>query len=96
MFSDVLAQLSSMIADGGISFETHNLDWSVPIPREQGYLLIKNLIQNAIKYSPKNESIEIKFASDVLSIRDHGIGMDRETQDRMFDRFYRKNRNDSE
>lgn len=50
-----------------------------------------NLIQNAVKFSNDGGLIEISVAqTDVAEVRvtDHGIGMDSETLERIFDRFY--------
>lgn len=51
-----------------------------------------NLIENAIKYSPENSSIEIDIKSNdesvIISITDHGEGMDEETRKYAFDKFY--------
>lgn len=55
--------------------------------------IIFNLLDNAIKYSKDNPEIEIETAvfNDMLAIRvkDNGIGMNRETQMRVFEKFYR-------
>lgn len=51
-----------------------------------------NLIQNAMKFSPNGSDIEVSAAlkdgKAVVSIRDHGCGMDEATLSRIFDRFY--------
>jgi PAS domain S-box-containing protein len=55
--------------------------------------VVNNLIENAIKYSPDQPKVEAKVViSDgeaVTSIRDFGIGIPAEEQERIFDRFYR-------
>lgn len=55
--------------------------------------MIYNLIDNAIKYSPTQIAIEIstvvKDSQIVLSIKDHGIGISKEDQKHIFERFYR-------
>jgi signal transduction histidine kinase len=55
--------------------------------------IINNLIDNAIKYSLAHVKIEIKAYLDdkycILSIKDNGIGINRENQKHIFDRFYR-------
>ncbi|MBI2864652.1 MAG: GAF domain-containing protein [Chloroflexi bacterium] len=52
-----------------------------------------NLLDNAIKYSPKGGPIEIGIHridhEAQVSVRDHGIGIPREDQKRLFQRFYR-------
>jgi two-component system, OmpR family, phosphate regulon sensor histidine kinase PhoR len=55
--------------------------------------LITNLIDNAVKYSKENLLIRITThgttRSLVISIEDNGIGMSKETQRRIFEKFYR-------
>jgi len=54
---------------------------------------IDNLIENAIKYSPDDSSIEVSLrqeGTDVhLSVRDHGMGIAAEHLPRISERFYR-------
>jgi len=55
--------------------------------------LITNLIDNAVKYSKENLLIKIATHSTnkslVIRIEDNGIGMSKETQRRIFEKFYR-------
>jgi two-component system phosphate regulon sensor histidine kinase PhoR len=57
--------------------------------------LINNLIDNAIKYSKENTPIYIKITTQsngknlVIRVEDNGIGMNKETLKRVFERFYR-------
>ena len=55
--------------------------------------ILINLISNAIKFSKENGSIEIDARRQgelfTLSIKDHGIGMSKEDQQHLFDRFFR-------
>ena len=50
--------------------------------------VIRNLIDNAIKYSASHKEIEIKFTDSVLIIRDYGIGMDSIQILQIFERYY--------
>ena len=55
-------------------------------------IILRNIIYNAIKYSPANSTIQIKIRiNDKLSIeiRDEGIGIPEEAIEHIFDRFYR-------
>lgn len=51
-----------------------------------------NLLSNAIKFSPQGGVLEVRCAREgnacVVVIRDHGVGMDEETQKRIFEKFY--------
>jgi two-component system CheB/CheR fusion protein len=58
-----------------------------------GQVLI-NFITNAIKYSPDDKNIEIKvFQTDdnkvSVSVKDHGIGVEKKDQQNIFKQFYR-------
>lgn len=57
--------------------------------------LVNNLIDNAVKYSKDNVPILLKISTSntsngiVIKFEDNGIGMSRETQKRIFEKFYR-------
>lgn len=51
--------------------------------------LIRNLIDNAIKYNVDNGKIMITLNTSTLTIEDTGIGISKEYQSRLFERFYR-------
>jgi len=55
--------------------------------------LLLNLLDNAVKYSQKGQTVELSLTvsggQGKLVIRDHGIGIAPEDQERVFDRFYR-------
>ncbi|MDP3511014.1 MAG: DUF4118 domain-containing protein [Candidatus Melainabacteria bacterium] len=64
-----------------------------PVQIEQ---VIKNLIENALKYSDQETLVEVLVSSldqeIVLSVLDRGIGVAPEDASRIFDRFYRNPR----
>ena len=57
--------------------------------------LINNLIDNAVKYSKENTPIYVKITTQsngknlIVRVEDNGIGMNKETLKRVFERFYR-------
>jgi signal transduction histidine kinase len=55
--------------------------------------IILNLLSNAIKFSPENSKIELKTVNDdekyFLSVKDQGIGISKEDQQHLFERFFR-------
>lgn len=55
--------------------------------------LIYNLVDNAIRYGKKNGFAQVKIESTgkntIIMVKDDGIGIDKEHQPRIFERFYR-------
>ena len=56
-------------------------------------MLINNLVENAIKYSPKNSLIAVELkkegASVIFSVKDEGPGINNEEKKKIFQKFYR-------
>ena len=50
---------------------------------------INNLLDNAVKYSPSGEPIEVTLRDGELCVRDHGPGFSAQDLPHVFDRFYR-------
>jgi two-component system, OmpR family, sensor histidine kinase MprB len=50
---------------------------------------INNLLDNAHKYSPPGEPIEVEVADRAVIVRDHGPGLAAEELEHAFDRFWR-------
>jgi signal transduction histidine kinase len=54
---------------------------------------VANLLDNAVKYSNDERSIEVTLdrtnGEAIISVTDHGIGIPREEQERIFERFHR-------
>ena len=65
----------------------------IPVDRDLMTNVLSNLLDNAIKYSKEfPEIIVTSFIKDDkfnISIEDKGIGMSKEVQNKVFDRFYR-------
>lgn len=56
--------------------------------------LVNNIIDNAIKYSPEAPEITIRTRNNgsgvIMSVEDKGIGMTKNVQSKIFERFYRQ------
>ena len=51
--------------------------------------ILGTLIDNAIKYSPLGSTVVIRLDGQTLSVVDQGIGIAKQNQAKIFDRFYR-------
>ena len=90
----VLDSLSGLAAKKNISFSfNENLDLFVRADSKALERILINLIDNAIKYSPSNSSVEILFKNSEKNIEvniiDKGQGIDIADKDLIFGRFFR-------
>ena len=55
--------------------------------------MLVNLVENAIKYSPEGGHVEVEVdehdGAIRFSVKDEGLGISPEDQDRIFEKFYR-------
>ena len=73
----------------GVSFKpqlSESMIRGVPATIERA---VSNLLDNAAKWSPPDGEIEVTVRDGVLTVRDHGPGIDEEDLPYVFDRFYR-------
>ncbi len=74
-------------------------DGTVWMEREHATELVKNLVENAIRYNNENGYVKVLIsqndAGTTLSVEDNGIGIEEEHQSRLFERFYRVNKSRS-
>lgn len=68
--------------------------------RERTADVLTNLLDNADKYSPPGQPIEVDVHADdtaiTISVRDHGPGVPADDLERIFDKFYRTDGSDSQ
>lgn len=95
----VVKQLSGRAADKGIVFELSGTHVTIKGVKTLLYEMIYNLCDNAIKYNVENGSISVsvKKAKDaaVVKVKDTGVGISDDQQDRIFERFYRVDKSHS-
>lgn len=91
--SRIISSESLKLKEGDITFES---DFeSMPIIADKLHFInvVANLIENGIKYSQKEPQINISLNDDeefmLLRIKDNGIGIDKENQKKIFDKFFR-------
>ncbi len=83
------------IEQQGFAFE-ENIDPNlpaVPVDREAIARALVNLVNNALKYSSEEKFLGVKLYRDQsvvkLEVADHGIGITRRDQSKIFEKFYR-------
>lgn len=108
-FFDIVGLLSDTVHNEQFHAEQQNIklilsgDTSKPIEvfgdRERLRQVLVNLIDNAIKYSESNDFITVKFTEQTdsveLTVEDTGIGIPPQHLPRIFERFYRVDKNRS-
>jgi K+-sensing histidine kinase KdpD len=95
-----VAQLIQQVAQGiQAQSPTHDIVCEVPealvanVDRGRIVQVLRNLLTNAVKYSPDGGEIQIQAYEDegqlYLLVKDQGIGLSSQDQQRVFERFYR-------
>jgi len=83
---------------GSLDFKFEASNDRVRVDKELLQNVFKNLIDNALKYSPTEPKINIctqnKNGEILISFSDEGIGMTKEEQKHIFDRYYRAHTGD--
>ena len=92
---DTLDSYRYQIEQNGFRYEEHISDDVPPVPvdREAIARSLLNLVNNAIKYSSTEKYLAVSLyrenGSVKLDVVDHGVGIPRAEQNKIFDKFYR-------
>ena len=91
---DCFKRLEYIAAEKNISFRLTTLDpFIVKADISMTTIVIENILSNAVKYSPDNQSVEVHLRNESGSIQclisDHGSGIPEDQYSKVFHRFYR-------
>jgi two-component system OmpR family sensor kinase len=98
--TDLLPQARQKQTDMGLSPLADSGDIKVPGQPEALRTLLRNLLDNAIKYSPTGSQIDVSLSlrngRPLLTVEDSGPGIAEADRGRVFDRFYRAKKTHAE
>jgi signal transduction histidine kinase len=102
LISDVVEEFAALALDHNVLLTQYiqiNKRLYISGDEEQLYRLLTNLVTNAIQYTPPNGQVTVILDQDEqqarIHVQDNGIGIAAADQSRIFDRFYRVNRDRS-
>jgi len=79
-----------------LEIESSKDDVNVAADNRAFRTIMENLLSNALKYTPEGGHVAVSWIHDethaVISVRDNGVGISRENQTRIFERFFRADR----
>ena len=90
-----MEQLSPHFSAKKLSVYITGEDFSVQGSKRQLWELVYNLLDNARRYNVDGGMIHVTLSGHTLSVKDTGIGIAKEYQNRVFERFYRVDKSHS-
>ena len=98
MVGDIVKRLEPIAKSRNVRLEYNNIkDVTAEIEETKLSLAVSNLIENAIKYNVDGGSVEVSVDGDsqnaFITVSDTGIGISEDELNKIFDRFYRVDKN---
>jgi two-component system OmpR family sensor kinase len=85
-----VGDLAAVAQNKGVDLGLHHADEvSVDGQADALMILMRNLVDNAVKYTPVGGTVDVSVLGASLVVEDSGAGIPEEERDRVFDRFYR-------
>lgn len=93
LLEEIKEALTPSMMEKNITLKISGGEFVVPAVYGHMHNLFGNLIQNAVKYNVENGSVFVRVERDdkyiYLTVKDTGIGIPKEMQQRVFERFFR-------
>jgi two-component system sensor histidine kinase KdpD len=98
LVDDVVASLHTQIDNRPVEIRSEGSLPKLPLDRRLLKLALKQVLDNALKYSPPRSPVTVRVSNGAISnghqaidfeITDHGPGIPTQEQGRVFERFYR-------
>ena len=97
---NAIDSLSSTAAEKGVELEKDLHPVTMRGIPQHLYSIVYNLCDNGIKYNHEGGKVKVKIRNNddgiLLSVKDTGIGIPKESQNRIFERFYRVDKSRSQ
>ena len=92
---EIFEEYSIIAKNKGIKLEIETLEYFT-LKGEKTLLkiLISNLIDNAIKFTPNNKKVSVYLKNREIIVKDEGVGIDTDKLPIIFDKFYSTNFNE--
>ncbi|ACC79998.1 scytonemin biosynthesis sensor histidine kinase [Nostoc punctiforme] len=91
--NDLVAEMQMTISKIRINFVTQENSLTACIDKKLLEPILKNLLDNAIKYSPSGITVDLRLSCEneqlIFQVEDRGIGISALDQQRIFEPFYR-------
>ncbi|MEJ6483129.1 scytonemin biosynthesis sensor histidine kinase [Nostoc punctiforme UO1] len=91
--NDLVAEMQMTISKIRINFVTQENSLTACIDKKLLEPILKNLLDNAIKYSPSGMTVDLRLSCEneqvIFQVEDRGIGISALDQQRIFEPFYR-------
>ncbi len=87
----VLDHLAFKAQRADVTLHLQEPDCEVQIEADAGalFILIKNLVENALDFSPQGSDVRVQMKGAELTVDDHGPGVPAEYRTQVFERFWR-------
>ena len=93
LVEEVIASLHTQIEDRPVDVRADAAPPLVPLDRRLMKLALKQMLDNALKYSPPRSPVSVVVSNGTGAVNfevvDHGPGIPEQEQHRLFERFYR-------
>lgn len=93
LLEEIRETLTPAMLEKNITLDISGGEFVIPTVYGHMHNLLGNLIQNAVKYNVENGSVFVRVERDdkymYLTVKDTGIGIPKEMQQRVFERFFR-------
>ncbi|MBS7566715.1 PAS domain-containing protein [Mucilaginibacter sp. Bleaf8] len=96
---DLQELIGNVIKETGLTMNSHRIEFvaagplSIHADHDKIESVVSNLLSNAIKYSPKGTTVTVVYKtvahSVQVSVQDEGMGIKKEDQEKLFERYYR-------